>query len=126
MVEKLEQEEVKQEEVKQEEVKQEEVKQEETKAQQGQIYLVLSGVFEASVEVEPEKRVDAFLLHFTSLDGVQFMSPLICHENYKEGVRKALSRLTPLKLNFISKKEQTIANDSVNDVGSMPVDTKVQ
>jgi hypothetical protein len=82
-----------------------EVKQEEKK-DLGQIYIRLEGIYEADVQVEPGKHVQAFLLRFTDLGGSEFMCPLTCKENYKETLRKYLGKLTPLHLSFNLKETE--------------------
>jgi hypothetical protein len=107
----------------------EEKKPEETvKAQQvGQIYIRLEGIYEADVEVEPGKHIQAFLLCFTDLGGTQFMCPLTCKELYKDSMRKQLGRLTPLHLAFNLKETEKKENGSgqVVDVTDMSADREV-
>jgi len=74
------------------------------------IYLRLTGIYEADVEVEPGKHVTSVMLHFLSIDGQSFVAPCTVPPSYQEKMRRVLGQLEALVISFpkeeTEKKEQ--------------------
>ena len=66
-------------------------------------YLRLVSICEGDIETSQGKFIQSFLLVCRDLDGKEFICPIYCHDNYKENLRKNLSRVKPLILGEFDK-----------------------
>ena len=66
-------------------------------------YLRLVSICEGDIETSQGKYIQTFLFVCRDLNGKEFICPVYCHDNFKEGLRKNLSRLKPLILGEFDK-----------------------
>ena len=71
-----------------------------------QTYLMMVGIYDATVGISAGKQMEVFLLHFSDLEGKQYICPVYADQNNKEGVKKSLRRIKPVPLQIDGMKEE--------------------